>query len=119
MSTRPGHWVRGRWKIEVDMEQDRNAGVARRRRRQRIPAEEIRQRMFDAARRMVYESGVQISLEELSFEEVIQAAGVSRSSAYRIWPYKGDFVQELLCHLAGPQWLGTAAFDQETIDLVE
>jgi AcrR family transcriptional regulator len=73
--------------------------------------------MFEAARRLVYAQGVQVSLEELGFEQVIELAGVSRSSAYRLWPYKGDFVQDLLCDLAGPSWLGTAAFDQETIDL--
>jgi len=88
-----------------------------RRRRRRIPADEIRIAMFGAARELVYQQGVQISLEELSFEHVISLAGVSRSSAYRIWPYKGDFVQDLLCDLAGPNWLGTAALDRETIDL--
>lgn len=87
-----------------------------RRRRQRIPADKIRKEMFEAARKLVYAQGVQISLEELSFERVIALAGVPRSSAYRLWPYKGDFVQDLLCDLAGPNWLGTAAFDQETID---
>ncbi len=75
--------------------------------------------MFEAARQLVYEQGVQISLEELSFEQVIALAGVSRSSAYRVWPYKGDFVQDLLCDLAGPNWLGTAAFDEETLQAAE
>lgn len=73
--------------------------------------------MFDAARQLVYAQGVQVSLEELSLEQVIELAGVSRSSVYRLWPYKGDFVQDLLCDLAGPSWLGTAAFDQDTVDL--
>jgi AcrR family transcriptional regulator len=88
-----------------------------RRRRQRIPADQIRVQMFSAARDLVFAQGFSISLEELSFEEVIRKAGISRSSAYRLWPYKGDFVQDLLCDLAGPNWLGTAAFDQETIEL--
>jgi AcrR family transcriptional regulator len=73
--------------------------------------------MLAAARELVFASGVTISLEDLSFEEVIQHAGVPRSSVYRIWPYKGDFVDDLLCHMAGPNWFGTAAFDQETLDL--
>jgi AcrR family transcriptional regulator len=87
-----------------------------RRKRLRMPADEITERMFEAARQIVYAQGVQVSLEELGFEQVIELAGVSRSAAYRLWPYKGDFVQDLLCDLAGPSWLGTAAFDQETID---
>lgn len=90
----------------------------RQRRRLRIPAEEIRQRMFRSAQQMVYDQGVQIGLEELSFEKVIEGAGVSRSSAYRLWPYKGDFVEDLLCYLAGPTMLGNSAFDQDTIELV-
>jgi AcrR family transcriptional regulator len=90
----------------------------RQRRRQRIPAEQIKQRMFRSAQQMVYDQGVQISLEELSFEKVIEAAGVSRSSAYRLWPYKGDFVEDLLCYLAGPTMLGSSAFDKDTIELV-
>lgn len=90
-----------------------------RRRRERIPAATIRSRMFEAARTFVYAQGVEISLEELSFEKVIERANVPRSSVYRLWPYKGDFVQDLLCDLAGPNWLGTAAFDDETIKKVE
>jgi AcrR family transcriptional regulator len=90
----------------------------RQRRRQRIPAEQIKQRMFGSAQQMVYDQGLQISLEELSFEKVIEAAGVTRSSAYRLWPYKGDFVEDLLCYLAGPTMLGRSAFDKHTIELV-
>jgi AcrR family transcriptional regulator len=88
-----------------------------RRRRTRIPADEVRAKMLTAARDLVFASGVTISLEDLSLEEVIRRAGVPRSSVYRIWPYKGDFVDDLLCHMAGPNWYGTSAFDQETIDL--
>jgi hypothetical protein len=74
--------------------------------------------MFRSAQEMVYGQGVQISLEELSFEKVIENAEVSRSSAYRLWPYKGDFVDDLLCYLAGPTMLGRSALDRDTIDLV-
>ena len=73
--------------------------------------------MYEAARQLVYEMGVTVSLEDLGFEDVIRRAGVPRSSAYRLWAYKGDFVADLLAYLAGPKWLGTAAFDQETVDL--
>jgi AcrR family transcriptional regulator len=90
----------------------------RQRRRQRIPAEQIKQRMFRSAQQMVYDQGVRIGLEELSFERVIEEAGVSRSSAYRLWPYKDDFVEELLCYLAGPTMLGSSGFDKDTIELV-
>jgi AcrR family transcriptional regulator len=88
-----------------------------RHRRQRIPADEVRTKMLTAARDLVFASGVTVSLEELSLEDVIRHAGVPRSSVYRIWPYKGDFVDDLLCHMAGPNWFGAAAFDKDTIDL--
>ncbi len=85
--------------------------------RHRIPADEVRTKMLTAARDLVLASGVTVSLEDLSSEDVIRHAGVPRSSVYRIWPYKGDFVDDLLCHMAGPDWFGAAAFDQDTIDL--
>jgi AcrR family transcriptional regulator len=90
---------------------------ASRHRRQRIPADEVRTKMLTAARDLVLASGVTISLEDLSLEDVIRHAGVPRSSVYRVWPYKGDFVDDLLCHLARPDWFGAAAVDQDTIDL--
>ena len=89
---------------------------AQRQRRPRMDAQRIEQELFAAARELVYAQGVVISLEDLSFEEVIQKANVARSSAYRLFPYKGDFVEALLCDLAGPGWAGTAAFDEATID---
>ncbi|HEY6315443.1 MAG TPA: hypothetical protein VIY52_32195 [Streptosporangiaceae bacterium] len=88
------------------------------RRRRRIPAAEVRDRMLAAARELVYDTGVTASLEDLSLEDVIRRAGVPRSSVYRIWPYKGDFIDDLLCHMAGSDWFGAAAFDPETPDLV-
>lgn len=91
--------------------------VTQRRRRPRLAEKDLREAMYRAAQRMVYEMGVTISLEDLGFEDVIRAADVPRSSAYRLWPYKGDFVTDLLTYLAGPNWLGTAAFDNETVEL--
>lgn len=87
------------------------------RRRKRIPAEQVRERMFDAARELVRLRGVTVSLEELSMDEVVASAGVPRSSAYRIWPYKNDFVNDLLLHFAGPRpdWMAFSAFDEETL----
>ena len=90
---------------------------AARHRRRRIPTDEVRTKMLTAARDLVLASGVTVSLEDLSLEDVIRHAGVPRSSVYRIWSYKGDFVDDLLCHMAGPDWFGAAAFDQDTIDL--
>lgn len=74
--------------------------------------------MIDAGQELVAEAdGLTVSLEHLSYEDVIARAGVSRTSAYRVWPYKDRFYVDLISALAGPRWQGTAAFDQETQDL--
>ena len=86
-----------------------------RRRRERLSAETVRQRMIRAGADIVREHGVLISLEEIAMDDVVRRAEVPRSSAYRIWPYKGDFVTDLLMEFAGPNWMGTAAFDEQTL----
>ena len=56
--------------------------------------------MLDAALAMVHESGLTVSLEHISLEDVIREAGVSRSAVYRKWPYKDLFFSDLLRELA-------------------
>src|SRR5215472_4560584 len=68
---------------------------------ERVPAEEIRQRMLHAGRDLALEAGAALTIEHLRLEEVIQRARVPRSSAYRLWPYKEDYIEDLLCYLAG------------------
>src|SRR4051794_15066203 len=73
------------------------------RRRVRISDEETGRRMLAAAVALIGERGMSVSLEHLSLEEIIQAAGVARSSVYRRWPYKDLFFSDLLVELAnGP-----------------
>jgi AcrR family transcriptional regulator len=56
--------------------------------------------MLDAALRMVNAAGLTVSLDHLSFEDVIRDARVSRSTVYRRWPYKDLFFSDLLKELA-------------------
>ncbi|UNO40806.1 TetR/AcrR family transcriptional regulator [Streptomyces sp. MST-110588] len=74
-------------------------GLARRRRR--LSDEETGQRMLAAALAMVNATGLTVSLDHISFEDVIRDAGVSRSAVYRRWPYKDLFFSDLLRELAG------------------
>jgi hypothetical protein len=57
--------------------------------------------MLAAGRDLALEAGAALTIEHLRLEEVIQRARVPRSSAYRLWPYKEDFTDDLLCYLAG------------------
>jgi AcrR family transcriptional regulator len=89
-------------------------------RAERVPAEEVRQRMLDAGRELAVEAGAALTIEHLRLEEVIQRARVPRSSVYRQWPYKDDYIDDLMCYLAGPgSWFhGGQLFDPETFTIV-
>ena len=62
--------------------------------------------MLRAAVAMVHHAGLTVSLDHISFEDVIRDADVSRSAAYRRWPYKdlfyGDLIEELAKEGAPP-----------------
>ncbi len=73
-------------------------GLARRGRR--LSDQETRQRMLRAAVAMVSRTGLTVSLDHISFEDVIRDADVSRSAVYRRWPYKDLFFSDLVKELA-------------------
>jgi AcrR family transcriptional regulator len=88
-------------------------------RRQRLASDEVKRRMLDAARDEIDDwGGLAVSLERLNLEEVIQRARVPRTSVYRVWERKEDFLTDVLCDLAGPSRHGTAAFSGDTLRLV-
>jgi AcrR family transcriptional regulator len=68
---------------------------------ERVSAEEVRQRMLDAGRELALEAGAALTIEHLRLEEVIQRARVPRSSVYRMWAYREDYIDDLLSYLAG------------------
>ncbi|HTT88271.1 MAG TPA: hypothetical protein VMF65_01870 [Acidimicrobiales bacterium] len=73
-------------------------GLARRGRRLSEP--ETERRMLEAALAEVKRSGLTVSLDSISMEDIIREAHVSRSAAYRRWPYKDLFVSDLVKVLA-------------------
>ena len=87
---------------------------------ERVPAEEVKERMLEAGRELALESGTALTIEHLRMEEVIQRARVPRSSVYRMWPYKDDYIDDLLCYIAGPgSWFSDrAVFDPGTFAMV-
>jgi AcrR family transcriptional regulator len=86
---------------------------------ERVAAEEVKQRMLDAGRQLAHEVGAALTIEHLRLEEVIQRARVPRSSVYRLWPYREDYIDDLLCYLAGEgSWFSDrTVLDPETFDL--
>jgi AcrR family transcriptional regulator len=74
------------------------SGLARRERR--IPLKETEERMLGAAVDVLTEEGLTVSLDHISFEEVIRRAGVSRTAVYRRWPYKDLFFSDLVTRMA-------------------
>jgi AcrR family transcriptional regulator len=75
-----------------------STGLARRGRR--LSDQETERRMLSAARSMLAGSGLTVSLDHISFEDVIRAADVSRSTVYRRWPYKDLFFSDVVKELA-------------------
>jgi AcrR family transcriptional regulator len=65
------------------------------------PRAEVREQVLDVAQELVNLHGLAVGLGHLSFEEVIARADVSRTTAYRIWPRKERFLEDLLRRLAG------------------
>lgn len=63
--------------------------------------------MLDAAAGMIADLGIAVSLDHLRFDEVIDAADVARTSAYRRWPTKDLFIADLLVELARGSHLGS------------
>jgi AcrR family transcriptional regulator len=83
------------------------------RRSRRLSDRETEQRMLRAAMTMVNRSGLTVSLDHLSFEEIIREADVARSAVYRRWPYKDLFFSDLVRELARAAIPSTA--DNEAI----
>ena len=96
---------------------DATQGVLGLARRRRLTDRETEQRMLDAAMTLVGRAGLTVSLDHISLEDVIRDARVSRSAAYRRWPYKDLFFADLLKALARATNLGTAVEDEGS-DLV-
>ncbi len=85
------------------------------RRGRRLSDHETEQRMLRAALAMVNHAGLTVSLDHISFEEVIRNAGVSRSAVYRRWPYKDLFFSDLVKELAKK---ATPAIVNDELDLI-
>jgi AcrR family transcriptional regulator len=91
-------------------------GLARRERR--LSDQETERRMLRAALDMVNRAGLTVSLDHLSFEDLIRDADVSRSAVYRRWPYKDLFFSDLVQQLAKDAAPGVVADELELMKQV-
>lgn len=62
----------------------------------RIPSEQVRARMITAARDVIAVNGLTVGFAHLPMEEYIRLAAVPRSSVYRIWSTREEFVADLI-----------------------
>jgi AcrR family transcriptional regulator len=56
--------------------------------------------MLDTALNSLSETGLRLSIDTISFEDVIRSSGVSRAAAFRLWPSKDLFTEELILEMA-------------------
>jgi AcrR family transcriptional regulator len=74
--------------------------------------------MLQAGVALVSQAGLTVSLEHLSFEDLIREARVSRSTVYRRWPYRDLFFSDLLRELAKGATPAAISSEATTIPLV-
>ena len=53
-------------------------------------------RMLDCALAQIHERGLAVTIDRISFEDIIKEAGVSRATAYRKWPSRQAFLADVV-----------------------
>lgn len=78
----------------------------------------VRQRVLDTALEYISHSGLTVGLGHLSYDEVILAAKVPRTTVYRVWPRKERFLEDLLRRLAEVTHPCMGSLDDETFSMI-
>jgi AcrR family transcriptional regulator len=72
-------------------------------RAKRIPREELRTRVLDAAQGLLADGGISVGLHHLNMEELIRRVGVPRSSAFAAFGGKDELLTELMLRMLEPR----------------
>ena len=88
-------------------------------RAKRMPKDELRGRVLDAAEALLRESGLTVSVYHLNMEELIRRVGVPRSSAFSAFGGKENLITELILRLVHPEDSLGAAFSPGTIQVAQ
>ncbi len=75
--------------------------------------------MLETAIDRVTAEGLHLDYANLELEDLIRAAGVPRSTVFRIWPDRGAFIADLVRALFEADPGFEAGFDDETLHLLE
>ncbi|MCW4354205.1 hypothetical protein ONR57_12935 [Hoyosella sp. YIM 151337] len=78
---------------------------------------EVRDAMLGTALEMVYEHGLTVSLDHISMDAIVAASGVARSAAYRVWPRREEFINDLLLQLAASPQASPVVYDPPTLQM--
>ncbi|HRA51989.1 hypothetical protein [Actinotalea sp.] len=69
----------------------------------RLSADEVRDRMLRQGVEVIRARGLMVGLDDVRMEDLIAAAEVPRSSVWRIWPGKWEYLVDVLAMAADPQ----------------
>lgn len=104
-----------------DEQQDSGRGVhngsSRTGRARRIPRDELRRRVLDAAAELLADGAVSVGLHQLNMEELIRRVGVPRSSAFAAFGGKDQLLSALMLRLLEPRGPHPIGYSAATIQI--
>lgn len=99
--------------------QSLSSWTGRQRDTQRLSRAEVERRLLEQAASLIEQHGLTVSLEHLRVDELMEMTGVPKTSFYRVWDSKEDFLIRVLEEVVKPDERGGAAFDPSTLDAVK
>ncbi|WP_243226835.1 TetR family transcriptional regulator [Microbacterium sp. CIAB417] len=104
-----------------DEQQDSGRGVhndsSQTGRAKRIPRDELRRRVLDAAADLLADGAVSVGLHQLNMEELIRRVGVPRSSAFAAFGGKDQLLSALMLRLLEPHGPHPIGYSAATIQI--